>query len=173
LPSGASLHSYSFSPFRAGNGPFLPHSGPPAPARPGVAIAPRRMPAQPSGSRIEEPLGRLTFLDVRWGHECCQRSAVRSTPLYPPETIFSERDQCRSVAVANGDEATDDADISGLLVRAEIDRRVMVIVEEAGAAQPLEYRLAALEVDGGQVPSSGIARPRSTAGIRILGVRCR
>ena len=45
-------------------------------------------------------------------------------PATLPETIFSDRarrDQRRSVAVANRDEAADDADISGLLVRAEID----------------------------------------------------
>src|SRR5271169_4674398 len=46
----------------------------------------------------------------------------------------------------------------------------MVIVEEASAAQPLEYRVPAREVDGRQVPSSGIARPGVTARIGILGV---
>ena len=40
------------------------------------------MPAQASGAESEEPLGRLTFLDVRW-----DMSVVN-----PPETIFSDRD---------------------------------------------------------------------------------
>src|SRR3984893_15981759 len=102
-------------------------------------------------------------------------SVVSEVPSDPHLAILPRRSSAtaiptRSVAVANGDEATDDADISGLLVRAEIDGRVMVIVEEASAAQPLEYRLSSREVDGRQVPSSGIARPRGTAGIRILGV---
>src|ERR1700730_12053506 len=102
-------------------------------------------------------------------------SVVSEVPSDPHLAILPRRSSAtaiptRSVAVANGDEDTDDADISVHQCWAEIDRRVMVIVEEAGAAQPLEYRLAAREVDGGQVPSSGIARPRSTAGIRILGV---
>jgi hypothetical protein len=35
----------------------------------------------------------------------------------------------------------------------------VVVVKNAGAAQPLEYRRPGREVDGRQVPSSGKARP--------------
>src|ERR1700724_4505644 len=102
-------------------------------------------------------------------------SVVSEVPSDPHLAILPRRSSAtaiptRSVAVANGDEATDDADISGLLVRAEIDGRVMVIVEEASTAQPLEYRLSAREADARKVPRSGKPRPRGTEGISTLGV---
>ena len=92
--------------------------------------------------------------------ESCHPGGAAESALKNIECdALSRRDQCRSVAVANGDDAANDADISGLLVRPEVHCRVVVVVKNAGAAQPLEYRRPGREVDGRQVPSSGKARP--------------
>src|SRR5689334_8850731 len=100
--------------------------------------------------------------------ESCHLGGAAESAL--KKDALSRRDQRRSVAVANSDEAADDTDISRFLVRAKVHCRVVVVVKNAGAAQPLEYRRPGREVDGRQVPSSGKARPGVTAGISILGV---
>jgi hypothetical protein len=54
-------------------------------------VALRRF-AQPSGSRIGRASREINVSGCPVGYECRQRNAVRSTPLYTPETIFSDRD---------------------------------------------------------------------------------